>query len=178
MSKLSETVKQMQEVDIKKNINFWFDDEDKRQEFLAELFKKLSNLEFISLKASNCFYIEISSFMHFEGTLVVKLSRLKTSHIEIGLFPNDHREQYCLDSMYTIEFLVNYITFKLEDLQYYCEKKSIAYAASKLKTYQKESESDSEPEPESKPGTDYASQLSNTILKSLNKILETYTSEI
>lgn len=177
MSKLSETVKQMQEADIKKNINFWFDGEDKRQEFLAELFKKLSNLEFTSLKTSDCFYIEISQFMHFDGILVVKLSRLKTSHIEIGLFPTNHQEQYSLDNMYTIEFLVNCATFSLNDLRYYCEKTSIAYTPSKAKTYQKESEQDTKSKSELKP-EEYISQLFNTTLKSLNKILKTYTSEI
>ena len=177
MSKLSETVKQMQEADIKKNINFWFDDENRRQEFLAELFKKLSNLEFTSLKTNDCFYIEISPFMRFDGTLVVKLSRSKTLHIEIGLFPTGHREQYSLDNMYTIDSLVDYTIFSLNDLQYYCEKVSTAYTLSKAKTYQKEQEQESEPESKSKP-EEYISQLFDTTLKSLNKILEAYTSEI
>lgn len=167
MSKLSESVKHMQEADAKKSIDFWFNNEDKRQEFITELFKKLSNLEFASLKTSNYFYIEIFPFLQFDGTLVVKLPRVKSSHIEIGLFPNAHQEQYSLNNMYTVSLTVDNDTFNLDDLQYYCEKKSVAYTTCKLKTDQKESESDVE----------YASQLLSTTMKSLNKILEAFTSE-
>lgn len=167
MSKLSESVKHMQEVDAKKNIDFWFNNEDKRQEFNTELFKKLSNLEFASLKTSNYFYIEIFPFLEFDGTLVVKLPREKSSHIEIGLFPNAHQEQYSLNNMYTVSLKVDADTFNLDDLRYYCEKKSIAYTTCKLKTNQKESKSDAE----------YASQLLSTTLEGLNKILEAFTSE-
>ncbi len=167
MSKLSESVKHMQEVDAKKNIDFWFNNEDRRQEFNAELFKKLSNLEFASLKTSNYFYIEIFPFLEFDGTLVVKLPREKSSHIEIGLFPNAHQEQYSLNNMYTVSLKVDTDTFNLDDLRYYCEKKSIAYTTCKLKTDQKESKSDAE----------YASQLLSTTLEGLNKILEAFTSE-
>ena len=167
MSKLSESVKHMQEADAKKSIDFWFNNEDKRQEFNAELFKKLSNLEFASLKTSNYFYIEIFPFLQFEGTLVVKLPRVKSSHIEIGLFPNAHQEQYSLNNMYNVSLTVDDDTFNLDDLRYYCEKKSIAYTTCKLKTDQKESKSDAE----------YASQLLDTTLRSLNKILEAFTSE-
>ncbi len=167
MSKLSESVKHMQEVDAKKNIDFWFNNEDKRQEFIAELFKKLSNLEFASLKTSNYFYIEIFPFLQFDGTLVVKLSRTKLSHIEIGLFPSGHQEQYSINNMYTISLAVDDDTFNLDDLRYYCEKKSVAYTTCKPKTDQKKSD----------PDTEYASQLLSTTLKSLNKILEAFTSE-
>ena len=41
MSKLSESVKHMQEADAKKNIDFWFNSEDKRQEFLDAFYDKL-----------------------------------------------------------------------------------------------------------------------------------------
>lgn len=167
MSKLSESVKHMQEADAKKNLDFWFNNDDKRQEFNAELFKKLSNLEFASLKTSNYFYIEIFPFLEFDGTLVVKLPREKSSHIEIGLFPNAHQEQYSLNNMYTVSLKVDADTFNLDDLRYYCEKKSIAYTTCKLKTDQKESKSDAE----------YASQLLSTTLEGLNKILEAFTSE-
>lgn len=167
MSKLSESVKHMQEADAKKSIDFWFNNEDKRQEFNAELFKKLSNLEFASLKTSNYFYIEIFPFLQFDGTLVVKLPRVKSSHIEIGLFPNAHQEQYSLNNMYNVSLTVDDDTFNLDDLRYYCEKKSVAYTTCKLKTDQKESKSDAE----------YASQLLDTTLRSLNKILEAFTSE-
>ena len=56
MSKLSESVKHMQEADAKKNIDFWFNSEDKRQEFLNVFYDKLLNLEFDSLKSTNDFY--------------------------------------------------------------------------------------------------------------------------
>lgn len=169
MSKLSESVKHMQEADAKKNLDFWFNNDDKRQEFNEELFKKLSNLEFASLKSSNCFYIEIFPFLEFDGTLVVKLPREKSPRIEIGLFPNAHQEQYSLNSMYNVSLTIaDADTFNLDDLRYYCEKKSVAYTTCKLKTDQKESKSDAE----------YASQLLSTTLAGLNKILEAFTSEV
>ena len=94
MSKLSESVKHMQEADAKKNIDFWFNSEDKRQEFLDAFYDKLLNLEFDSLKSTNDFYIEIHPFLEFDGTLVAKLSKSETDYISIGLFPNASQEQY------------------------------------------------------------------------------------
>ena len=134
MSKLSESVKQMQEADAKKSIDFWFNNEDKRQEFLDAFYDKLLNLEFDSLKSTNDFYIEIHPFLEFDGTLVAKLSKSETDYISIGLFPNASQEQYHLDKMYTVKFQVSSDKINIKELQYYCEKTAKAYTTCKMKS--------------------------------------------
>ena len=168
MSKLSETVKQMQEADIKKNINFWFDDEDKRQEFLDAFYDKLLNLEFDSLKSTNDFYIEIHPFLEFNGTLVARLSKSETDYISIGLFPNASQEQYCLDKMYTVEFQVSSDKINIKELQYYCEKTAKAYTTCKMKSNEEKFKTI-----ETDPEIEHVARILDAALKGLNSIFST-----
>lgn len=168
MSKLSESVKQMQEADAKKSIDFWFNNEDKCQEFLDAFYDKLLNLEFDSLKSTNDFYIEIHPFLEFDGTLVAKLSKFETDYISIGLFPNASQEQYCLDKMYTVKFQVNSDKINIKELQYYCEKTAKAYTTCKMKSNEEKFKTI-----ETDPEIEHATRILEAALKGLNSIFST-----
>ena len=165
MSKLSESVKHMQEADAKKNINFWFNREDKRQEFLDAFYDKLLNLEFDSLKSTNDFYIEIHPFLEFNGTLVARLSKSETDYISIGLFPNASQEQYRLDKMYTVEFQVSSDKINIKELQYYCEKTAKAYTTCKMKSNEEKFKT-----VETDPDIEHAARILDAALKGLNSV--------
>ena len=168
MSKLSESVKHMKEADAKKNINFWFNREDKRQEFLDAFYDKLLNLEFDSLKSTNDFYIEIHPFLEFNGTLVARLSKSETDYISIGLFPNASQEQYRLDKMYTVEFQVSSDKINIKELQYYCEKTAKAYTTCKMKPNEEKFKTI-----ETDPEIEHAARILDAALKGLNSIFST-----
>ena len=165
MSKLSESVKHMQEADAKKNINFWFNREDQRQEFLDAFYDKLLNLEFDSLKSTNDFYIEIHPFLEFNGTLVARLSKSETDYISIGLFPNASQEQYRLDKMYTVEFQVSSDKINIKELQYYCEKTAKAYTTCKMKSNEEKFKT-----VETDPDIEHAARILDAALKGLNSV--------
>ena len=167
MSKLSDKVKSMQAEDAKKDINFWFNNEDKRQEFLDAFFDKLSNLEFDSLKSVGVFYIEICPFMDFDGTLVARLLRSKTDYIELGLFPNAAQEQYSLDKNFLVTLHVSPERINLEELQYYCEKTAKAYTTCKVKLDEEKSKT-----VETNPDIEQATRILEVAVKGLNNLFK------
>lgn len=91
MSKLSESVKAMQEEDKKKNLEEHFTTDENKAAFMKALYEKISNVEFDVLQSPDAFYIEVYPFMNFDKTLVVKIKKARTTSFEIGLFTMESR---------------------------------------------------------------------------------------
>ena len=136
MSKLSESVKAMQEEDKKKNIEEHFTTDENKEAFMKALYEKISNVEFDVLQSPDAFYIEVYPFMNFDKTLVVKIKKARTTAFEIGLFPNAKQAAYLVgkypitvDAIGTEEGYVD-----IGELTYYCEKTAKDFPVAPSKT--------------------------------------------
>lgn len=134
MSKLSDSVKEMQEEDKKKNLEHHFVTYENKAAFMKALYEKISNVEFDVLQSSDAFYIEVYPFMNFDKTLVVKIKKARTTSYEIGLFPNGKQAAYLVgkypinvDAIGTDED--GYVD--IGELVYYCEKTATEFPTEK-----------------------------------------------
>ena len=137
MSKLSESVKAMQDEDKKKNLEEHFTTDENKAAFMKALYEKISNVEFNVLQSSDAFYIEVYPFMNFDKTLVVKIKKARTTSYEIGLFPNGKQAAYLVgkypinvDAIGTEED--GYVD--IGELVYYCEKTAKDFHVAKEKS--------------------------------------------
>ena len=137
MSKLSESVKVMQEEDKKKNLEEHFTTDENKEAFMKELYEKISNVEFDVLQSPDAFYIEVYPFMNFDKTLVVKIKKARTTSFEIGLFPNAKQAAY-LVGKYPVTVAAigtdedGYVD--IGELTYYCEKTAKDFPVAKEKS--------------------------------------------
>ena len=137
MSKLSESVKAMQDEDKKKNLEEHFTTDENKAAFMKALYEKISNVEFNVLQSSDAFYIEVYPFMNFDKTLVIKIKKARTSSYEISLFPNGKQAAYLVgkypinvDAIGTEED--GYVD--IGELVYYCEKTAKDFHVAKEKS--------------------------------------------
>lgn len=137
MSKLSDSVKEMQEEDKKKNLEHHFVTYEDKAAFMKALYEKISNVEFDVLQSSDAFYIEVYPFMNFNKTLVVKIKKARTTSYEMGLFQNGKQAAYLVgkypvnvDAIGTEE--VGYVD--ISELIYYCEKTAKEFHVAKEKS--------------------------------------------
>lgn len=137
MSKLSDSVKAMQEDDKKKNLEHHFVTYEDKAAFMKALYEKISNVEFDVLQSSDAYYIEVYPFMNFDKTLVVKIKKARTTSFEIGLFPNGKQAAYLVgkypvnvDAIGTEED--GYVD--ISELIYYCEKTAKEFHVAKEKS--------------------------------------------
>ena len=116
----------MQDEDLKKDFTKSVNDEDNKKKIIEALYDKISNLEFDVLKTDDHFYLEIYPFMEFDDTLVVRLSRGRTTSFELGMFKNGKQEKYLFGKYFVVLESVSkgedYID--VGELLYYCEKKA------------------------------------------------------
>lgn len=128
MSKLSESVKQMQDEEIKKDFSKL--EGENLNTVICELYNKISNLEFAVLESNDNYYIEIYPFLDYDETVVVKLSKGKTTCFEIGKFPNAKQGMYLLGK-YPIKVDAigdgNNDFIDVSELLFYCSKKAIGF---------------------------------------------------
>lgn len=137
MSKLSDSVKAMQEDDKNKNLEHHFTTNENKAAFMKALYEKISNVEFDVLQSSDAFYIEVYPFMNFDKTLVVKIKKARTTSYEIGLFPNGKQAAYLVG-----KYPVNVDAIGTEEdgyvdigeLIYYCEKTAKEFHVAKEKS--------------------------------------------
>ena len=137
MSKLSDSVKAMQEDDKKKNLEHHFVTYEDKAAFMKALYEKISNVEFDVLQSSDAYYIEVYPFMNFDKTLVVKIKKARTTSYEIGLFPNGKQAAYLVG-----KYPVNVDAIGTEEdeyvdigeLIYYCEKTAKEFHVAKEKS--------------------------------------------
>ena len=133
MSKLSESVKAMQEEDLKKDFNKSIETDSNVKRICDEIYEKISNVEFSVLESVDNYYIEIYPFLEFENTLVIKLSKGRTSCYEIGMFPNSKQPSYLVGKYPlkkdAIEKDGNFID--LGELLYFCSKKAKSFPTDK-----------------------------------------------
>lgn len=137
MSKLSESVKAMQEEDKKKNLEEHFTTDENKAAFMKALYEKISNVEFDVLQSPDAFYIEVYPFMNFDKTLVVRIKKARTTAFEIGLFPNGKQAAYLVgkypittDAIGTDDS--DYVD--IGELTYYCEKTAKDFPVAKEKS--------------------------------------------
>lgn len=137
MSKLSESVKAMQEEDKKKNLEEHFTTDENKATFMKALYEKISNVEFDVLQSPDAFYIEVYPFMNFDKTLVVKIKKARTTAFEIGLFQNGKQAAYLVgkypittDAIGTDDS--DYVD--ISELTYYCEKTAKDFPVAKEKS--------------------------------------------
>lgn len=137
MSKLSESVKAMQDEDKKKNLEEHFTTNEDTAAFMKALYEKISNVEFDVLQSPDAFYIEVYPFMNFDKTLVVRIKKARTTAFEIGLFPNGKQAAYLvgkypitIDAIGTDED--GYVD--ISELTYYCEKTAKDFPVAKEKS--------------------------------------------
>lgn len=137
MSKLSDSVKAMQEDDKKKNLEHHFVTYEDKAAFMKALYEKISNVEFDVLQSSDAYYIEVYPFMNFDKTLVVKIKKARTTSFEIGLFTNGKQAAYLVgkypinvDAIGTEED--GYVD--ISELIYYCEKTAKEFHVAKEKS--------------------------------------------
>ena len=137
MSKLSDSVKAMQEDDKKKSLEHHFTTNESKAAFMKALYEKISNVEFDVLQSSDAFYIEVYPFMNFDKTLVIKIKKARTTSYEIGLFPNGKQAAY-LVGKYPVN--VGFIGTEedgyvdIGELIYYCEKTAKEFHVAKEKS--------------------------------------------
>ena len=137
MSKLSDSVKAMQEDDKKKNLEHHFVTYENKAAFMKALYEKIANIEFDVLQSSDAYYIEVYPFMNFDKTLVVKIKKARTTSYEIGLFPNGKQAAYLVG-----KYPVNVDAIGAEEdgyvdigeLIYYCEKTAKEFHVAKEKS--------------------------------------------
>lgn len=137
MSKLSESVKAMQDEDKKKNLEEHFTTDENKAAFMKALYEKISNVEFDVLQSPDAFYIEVYPFMNFDKTLVVRIKKARTTAFEIGLFPNGKQAAYLVgkypittDAIGTDDS--DYVD--IGELTYYCEKTAKDFPVAKEKS--------------------------------------------
>lgn len=137
MSKLSESVKAMQDEDKKKNLEEHFTTDENKATFMKALYEKISNVEFDVLQSPDAFYIEVYPFMNFDKTLVVRIKKARTTAFEIGLFPNGKQAAYLVgkypittDAIGTDDS--DYVD--IGELTYYCEKTAKDFPVAKEKS--------------------------------------------
>lgn len=137
MSKLSESVKAMQEEDKKKNLEEHFTTDENRAAFMKALYEKISNVEFDVLQSPDAFYIEVYPFMNFDKTLVVRIKKARTAAFEIGLFPNGKQAAYLVGKYPIVTDAIGtdedgYVD--IGELTYYCEKTAKDFPVAKEKS--------------------------------------------
>lgn len=126
MSKLSDSVKAMQEDDKKKYLEHHFTTYENKAAFMKALYEKISNVEFDVLQSSDAYYIEVYPFMNFDKTLVIKIKKARTTSYEIGLFSKGIDKGAYLVGKYPVNVDAigteedGYVD--IGELIYYCEK--------------------------------------------------------
>lgn len=137
MSKLSESVKAMQDEDKKKNLEEHFTTDENKAAFMKELYEKISNVEFDVFQSPDAFYIEVYPFMNFDKTLVVRIKKARTTSFEIGLFPNGKQAAYLVGKYPIVTDAIgtddsDYVD--IGELTYYCEKTAKDFPVAKEKS--------------------------------------------
>lgn len=126
LSKLSETVKDMQDEEISKDFSKMAEDPNRVKRVVEELYEKISNLEFEVLESNDNYYLEIYPFLNFDKTVVIKLSKGRTTCFEVGSFENGKQGLYLLGK-YPLKLDAIGIDDNFVDageLLYYCSKKA------------------------------------------------------